>query len=95
MIKKPGWIKRIFFDVEDYHKTMTSPVRYKRFRRTLFLFMAATFCIPLILTTMLSYFEYRSQMLTNLRWKAESATRSIESFLAEIQNEYDYQFQIA
>ena len=85
MIKKPGWIKRVFFYVEDYHKTMTSPERYRRFRRTLFLVMTATFLIPLILTTMLSYFEYRSQMLTNLRWNAESAKRTIEAFLSELQ----------
>jgi len=90
MIKKPGWIKRIFFDVEDYHKTMTSPERYKRFRRTLFLVMTATFLIPLILTTMLSYYAYRSQMLTNLRWNAESAKRTIEAFLTELQTVLAY-----
>ena len=63
---------------------MTSPERYRRFRRTLFMVMTATFFIPLILTTMLSYFEYRSQMLTNLRWNAESATRTLETFLSEL-----------
>jgi len=85
MIKKPGWIKKIFSDVEDYHESMTSPERYRRFRRTLSLVMIATFLIPLILTTMLSYFEYRSQMLANLRWNAESAKRIIETFLSELQ----------
>jgi two-component system NtrC family sensor kinase len=84
MKKEPGWIKRIFIDVDEYHKTMTSPERYRKFRRTLFLIMTGTFLIPLILTTMLSYFEYRSQMLTNLRWNAESATRTIEAFLSEL-----------
>ena len=84
MKKEPGWIKRIFIDADEYHKTMTSPERYRKFRRTLFLIMTATFLIPLILTTMLSYFEYRSQMLTNLRWNAESATRTIETFLSEL-----------
>jgi two-component system NtrC family sensor kinase len=34
---------------------------------------------------MLSYFEYRSQMLANLRWNAESAKRTIETFLSELQ----------
>ncbi|MEN8231624.1 MAG: ATP-binding protein [Thermodesulfobacteriota bacterium] len=98
MIKKPGWIKRIFSDVEDYHKTMTSPERYRRFRRTLSLVMIAAFLIPLILTTMLSYYEYRSQMLANLRWNAESAKRTIETFLTELQtvliytaNEHTYE----
>ncbi|KPJ99536.1 MAG: hypothetical protein AMJ60_04720 [Desulfobacterales bacterium SG8_35] len=85
-MNKPGWIQRIFHDVEDYHKTLTSPERYKRFRRILFLVMTATFLIPLILTTMLSYYAYRSQMLTNLRWNAESAKRTIEAFLSEFQN---------
>ena len=85
MIKKPGWIRRIFSDVEDYHNTMTSPGRYRRFRRTLSLVMIAAFLIPLILTTMLSYFEYRSQMLANLRWNAESAKKTIETFLTELQ----------
>ena len=85
MIKKPGWIKKIFSDVEDYHKTMTSQERYRRFRRTLSLVMIAAFLIPLVLTTMLSYFEYRSQMLANLRWNAESAKRTIETFLSELQ----------
>ena len=85
MIKKPGWIKRIFSDVEDYHETMTSPERYRRFRRTLSLVMIAAFLIPLILTTMLSYYEYRSTMLANLRWNAESAKKTIETFLSELQ----------
>ncbi len=98
MIKKPGWIKRIFSDVEDYHEKMTSPERYRRFRRTLSLVMIAAFLIPLILTTMLSYYEYRSQMLANFRWNAESATRTIETFLTELQtvliytaNEHTYE----
>jgi hypothetical protein len=98
MTKKPGWIKRIFSDVEDYHKTMTSPERYRRFRRTLSLVMIAAFLIPLILTTMLSYYEYRSQMLANFRWNAESAKRTIETFLTELQtvliytaNEHTYE----
>jgi len=47
--------------------------------------MIAAFLIPLILTTMLSYFEYRSQMLANLRWNAESAKKTIETFLTELQ----------
>ena len=85
MIKQPGWIRRIFSDVEDYHNTMTSHGRYRRFRRTLSLVMIAAFLIPLILTTMLSYFEYRSQMLANLRWNAESAKKTIETFLTELQ----------
>lgn len=98
MIKKPGWLKRIFSDVEDYHETMTSPERYRRFRRTLSLVMIAAFLIPLILTTMLSYYEYRSQMLANFRWNAESAKRTIETFLTELQtvliytaNEHTYE----
>ncbi len=98
MIKKPGWIKRIFSDVEDYHEKMTSPERYRRFRRTLSLVMIAAFLIPLILTTMLSYYEYRSQMLANFRWNAESAKRTIETFLTELQtvliytaNEHTYE----
>jgi len=85
MIKRPGWIKRIFSGVEDYHETMTSPERYRRFRRTLSIVMIAAFLIPLILTTMLSYYEYRSQMLANLRWNAESAKKTIETFLTEFQ----------
>jgi len=47
---------------------------------------------------MLSYFAYRSQMLTNLRWNAESAKRTIETFLSELQtlmiytaNEHTYE----
>ena len=90
MINKPGWIKRIFSGVEDYHRTMTSPERYRRFRRTLTLVMIATFLIPLILTTMLSYYTYRSQMLNNLRWNAESATKTIEAFLSELQTVLAY-----
>ena len=85
MKKKSGWIKRVFIDVNEYHKTMTSPERYRRFRRTLFLVMAVTFLIPLIMTTWLSYYEYRSSMLSYLRWNAESATRTIETFLSEFQ----------
>ena len=84
MKREPGWIKRVFINVDEYHKTMTSPERYRRFRRVLFLVMAATFLVPLILTTMLSYYEYRSQMLTNLRWNTESAKRTIETFLSEL-----------
>ena len=98
MTNKPGWIKRIFYDVSDYHKTMTSPERYRRFFRTLFLVMTGTFLIPLLLTTMLSYYTYRSQMLTNLRWNSESAKRTIETFLSELQtvmvytaNEHTYE----
>ena len=90
MINKPEWIKRIFSGVEDYHRTMTSPERYRRFRRTLTLVMIATFLIPLILTTMLSYYTYRSQMLNNLRWNAESATKTIEAFLSELQTVLAY-----
>ena len=86
MFKKPNWLKRIFSDVEDYHQSLTSPGRYRRFRRTLSMVMVATFLFPLILTTMLSYFEYRSQMLANLRWNAESAKKTIETFLSELQN---------
>ena len=85
MKKEPGWIKKIFINAGEYHKTMTSPERYRRFRRTLFIVMTATFLIPLILTTMLSYYEHRSQMLANLRWNAESAKKTIETFLAELQ----------
>jgi two-component system NtrC family sensor kinase len=85
MKKDPGWIKRIFINADEYHKTMTSPGRYRRFRRTLFIVMTATFLIPLILTTMLSYYEYRSQMLANLRWNAESAKKTIETFLLELE----------
>ena len=85
MRKKPGWIKKIFFNVEDYHESMTSPERYRRFRRTLSLVMIAAFLIPLILTTMLSYYAYRSNMLAYLRWNAESATKTIETFLTELQ----------
>lgn len=79
-----GWLKKILIDVDEYHKTMTSPERYRRLRRTLFLVMTATFLIPLIMTTWLSFNEHRSQMLTNLRWNAESATRTIETFLSEL-----------
>jgi two-component system NtrC family sensor kinase len=85
MKKDLGWIKKIFIGVDDYHKTMTSPERYRRFRRTLSMVMIATFLIPLILTTMLSYYEHRSQMLANLRWNAESAKKTIEAFLSELQ----------
>jgi two-component system NtrC family sensor kinase len=85
MKKDLGWIKKIFPGVDDYHKTMTSPERYRRFRRTLSMVMIATFLIPLILTTMLSYYEHRSQMLANLRWNAESAKKTIEAFLSELQ----------
>jgi two-component system NtrC family sensor kinase len=52
--------------------------------------MTATFLIPLILTTMLSYYEYRSQMLANLRWNAESAKKTIETFLTELQTVFIY-----
>ncbi|MBW2471057.1 MAG: hypothetical protein JRE18_03160, partial [Deltaproteobacteria bacterium] len=85
MKKRLGWFKKVFIDADDYHKTMTSPERYKRFRRTLTLVMIATFLIPLILTTMLSYYEHRSQMLADLRWNAESAKKTIETFLTELQ----------
>ena len=85
MKKRLGWLKKVFIDANDYHKTMTSPERYKRFRRTLTLVMIATFLIPLILTTMLSYYEHRSQMLADLRWNAESAKKTIETFLTELQ----------
>jgi len=85
MKKRLGWLKKVFIDADDYHKTMTSPERYKRFRRTLTLVMIATFLIPLILTTMLSYYEHRSQMLADLRWNAESAKKTIETFLTELQ----------
>jgi len=85
MKKRLGWLKKVFIDANDYHKTMTSPERYRRFRRTLTLVMIATFLIPLILTTMLSYYEHRSQMLADLRWNAESAKKTIETFLTELQ----------
>ena len=85
MKKEAGWLKKVFIGPNEYHKTMTSPQRYRRFRRTLFLVMTAVFLVPLILTTMLSYFEYRSQMLANLRWNAESAKKTMESFLSEFQ----------
>jgi two-component system NtrC family sensor kinase len=85
MNKKSGWFKKVFIDANDYHKTMTSPERYRRFRRTLTLVMIATFLIPLILTTMLSYYEHRSQMLADLRWNAKSAKKTIETFLTELQ----------
>ena len=85
MKKDLGWIKKIFTGVDDYHKTMTSPERYRRFRRTLSMVMIATFLVPLILTTMLSYYEHRANMLANLRWNAESAKKTIEAFLSELQ----------
>jgi len=85
MKKKPGWIQKIFSNVEDYHESMTSPGRYRRFRRTLTLVMIAAFLVPLILTTMLSYYAYRSNMLAYLRWNAESATKTIETFMSELQ----------
>jgi two-component system NtrC family sensor kinase len=90
MKKERGWIKRVFIDIDEYHETMTSPERYRRFRRTLFLVMTTTFLVPLIMTTWLSYYEYRSMMLTNLRWNAESAKRTIETFLTELQTVLAY-----
>jgi two-component system NtrC family sensor kinase len=80
-----GWIKRVFHDVAENHKVVKPPQRYRRFRRTLFLVMTATFLIPLIMTTWLSYYEYRALVLANLRWNAESAKRTIETFLTELQ----------
>jgi two-component system NtrC family sensor kinase len=80
-----GWIKRVFHDVAENHKVVKPPQRYGRFRRTLFLVMTATFLIPLIMTTWLSYYEYRALVLANLRWNAESAKRTIETFLTELQ----------
>ena len=83
MKKKSEWMKRVF--VDNYHESMTSPKPYRRFRQTLFLVMTATFIIPLILVTWLSYYEYRSFLLANLRWNAESAKRTVETFLSELQ----------
>ena len=85
MRKRLGWIKKIFSNVEDYHETMTSPKRYRRFRRTLSLVMIAAFLIPLILTTMLSYYAYRSNMLSYLRWNAESATETTDTGLLVVE----------
>jgi two-component system NtrC family sensor kinase len=85
MKKKSGWLAKFFINVAEYDKTMTSPERYNRLRRTLFLVMTVTFMVPLIMTTWLSYNEYRSSLKANLRWSAESAKRTIETFLAELQ----------
>lgn len=79
-----GWFKKVSFKADEYHETTTSPKPYKKFRRTLFMVMTATFLIPLIMTTWLSYTEYRALILTNLRWNAESAKRTIETFLSEL-----------
>jgi len=76
-------MKKVF--VDNYHHSTSSPKPYRRFRQTLFLVMTATFIIPLILVTWLSYYEYRSFLLANLRWNAESAKRTIETFLSELQ----------
>ena len=85
MKKKAGWLTRFFINVAEYDKTMTSPERYRRLRRTLFLVMTGTFMVPLVMTTYLSYNEYRSFLVANLRWNAESAKRTVETFLAELQ----------
>jgi len=85
MKKKPGWLTKFFINVAEYDKTMTSPGRYNRLRRTLFLVMTATFMAPLIMITWLSYNEYHSFLKANLRWNAESAKRTIETFLTELQ----------
>jgi len=83
MKKKSEWMKRVF--VDNYHASMSSPKPYRRLRRTLFLVMTTTFLVPLIMVTWLSYYEYRSFLLANLRWNAESAKRTVETFLAELQ----------
>jgi two-component system NtrC family sensor kinase len=83
MKNKSEWMKKVF--VDNYHHSTSSPKPYRRFRQTLFLVMTATFIIPLILVTWLSYYEYRSFLLANLRWNAESAKRTIETFLSELQ----------
>jgi two-component system NtrC family sensor kinase len=83
MKKKPEWMKRVFDD--NYKESMSSPKPYSRFRRTLFLVMTTTFLVPLIMVTWLSYYEYHSFLRANLRWNAESAKRTIETFLSELQ----------
>jgi two-component system NtrC family sensor kinase len=83
MKKKPEWMKRVFGD--NYKESMSSPKPYSRFRRTLFLVMTTTFLVPLIMVTWLSYYEYHSFLRANLRWNAESAKRTIEAFLSELQ----------
>ena len=83
MKKKPEWMKRVFDD--NYKESMSSPKPYSRFRRTLFLVMTTTFLVPLIMVTWLSYYEYHSFLRANLRWNAESAKRTIEAFLSELQ----------
>jgi two-component system NtrC family sensor kinase len=83
MKKKPEWMKRVF--VDNSKESMSSPKPYSRFRRTLFLVMTTTFLVPLIMVTWLSYYEYHSFLLANLRWNAESAKRTIETFLSELQ----------
>ncbi len=85
MKKDSGWLKRVFRDVAENYKIAKSPRRYRRLRRTLFLVMTATFLIPLLMITWLSYYEYRALVLANLRWNAESAKRTIETFLSELQ----------
>ena len=70
-------------------KPLTVKERFKRFRSTLFLVMVAISIIPLITAEGLSYFQYQKLLekeeLNHLRWNVESAKKTIETFVQELQ----------
>ncbi|OGQ98039.1 MAG: hypothetical protein A2521_16455 [Deltaproteobacteria bacterium RIFOXYD12_FULL_57_12] len=70
-------------------ESLTSHGRYRRFRRTLFLVMLTISLLPLLTTVGLSFHQYRSLLQkeeeAQLAWNAESAKKTIEAFLEELQ----------
>lgn len=88
-----GVLRKIFkyliMEPSEAAESLTVHTRYKHFRRTLFIVMTAISMIPLIVTSVLSYYQYLSLMQkeaqNHLRWNAESANKTIRSFVEELQ----------
>jgi two-component system, NtrC family, sensor kinase len=91
MYKMFGGIKNfLFHEQRDAQASLTIQKHYVRYRRTLLLVMTAVFLTPLLVTSTLSYYHYRSLLQReerdNLHWSTQSAKKTIEAFVDELRS---------
>jgi len=91
MKKIIDWFLRVVvLGQDELQSPLTVPKRYMLFRRTLLLVMTSIFLIPLTITSVLSYYQYKALIekkeTTNLLWNAENTKQSIETLIEELQS---------
>ncbi len=89
MKKIIDWVSgKLSLGVSEALEAQVARKRYGSFHRILRLVMLGVFLVPLLITTSLSYYQYRTLLqqdeLANLRQTAESTKRTIETFIKEL-----------